>query len=132
MYWAVDLEDKLHGPFPNSKRGRVEAMTLLSVGEPFHYMGGCTHPGFIPRHPLEEVTAVAGVVEVPPDDLPVDLFPKGRFSRSEILWMRERYFGTAYRTKLVLIGDAVEVEDAVESPDPFAPALTLVQYDPDA
>jgi hypothetical protein len=134
MYWAVDLDDDLHGPFPNSKAGREEAMRTLAGEEPYTFMGGWSHPGFLPRHPLPEVVAIAAVTPEPPDDLPVDLFPKpgARFSRSQVQWMRDRVFGTAYRTRLIIRGEAIPLDD----PDPFLedapePLLQWSPKDPD-
>jgi len=104
MYWAVDLEGELGGPFPNTNAGRDQAMGILSSGDPYTWMGGWHHEGFEPRHSTTEICALAGVVEVPPEDLPVDLFPKpgSRYSRCQVEWMRDRFYGTVYRTKLTL------------------------------
>lgn len=96
MWWAVDLNDQLQGPFP---KGHAAAEALCPDGD-WDALGGHKHEGFEYHHPREACQAILLVGEGCPEGNLVGMTQKLN-RRIQIQWAKERPFGTIYKTSPV-------------------------------
>lgn len=104
-WWSVGIDGKVHGPFPSSKEGRSSACAEVAGEDPYVIMPGWKHDGAVFSHTADQIDAIGGVVMEPPpkDETPTDLFPiDSKYSRTQLSFMRSRFLGTVYKTKLEL------------------------------